>query len=330
MKKIVITIQLVLLCLVSIGQDFHVSQYENADMYINPALTGQNLRSDMDYRASSIYRSQWSSIASKSFSTSYLAYDQKFKEKWGLGAYLINNQASSSTYRTFNFMLSGSYNIMHESNNKHILTTGLQLGLMNKSLSPQNLTFDEQYTSSSGTFDQSLATGENLQSTSIYQLDAAWGIFYKFNPPGENYHPFIGFSFSHISLPSQNFTEDDIVMPIHWKVNLGVDWDINDELTINPSLLYMYQKGATEYILNVNGIYSLENEDYDIRAKLGYRLKDAFIIGLGMRYKDFIGMMSYDYNTSYLNNFTGGNGGFEISIGYQGAFKQTKSASSID
>ena len=304
MKRIIFILCITLITHSLMGQDFHLSQYESAEMYLNPALSGQNMRTGMDYRASTVYRTQWGSIASKAFSTSYLGYDQKFKDRWGLGVNLINNQAGASGFRTFNFMLAGSYNIMSSSDNKHILTTGLQLGLMNKSINTNDLTFDEQYSSTSGEFDESNFSGENFQSENLYKLDAVWGIFYKFNPLGKNYHPFAGFALSHISLPGQNFTEQSEIMPLHWKLNLGTDWDINKNISITPSILYMYQKSATEFIFKTNAIYHMTNEDYDIRVNLGCRLQDALIIGIGMRYKDFIGPLVYhsepaDWETAF-------------------------------
>ena len=59
---------------------------------------------------------------------------------------------------------------------------------------------------------------------------------------------------------------------------------------------------------------------------LAYRWKDAAVAGVGMRYKQFIGMMSYDFNTSYLRSYTSGRGGFELSLTYQGAFVIRQSA----
>jgi len=329
MKKIISILIASLITLTITAQDFHLSQYESAEMYLNPALAGQNLSKGKDYRASSVYRSQWGSVSSKAYSTSYLAYDQKFKERWGLGVNLINNQAGASGFRTFNFMLAGSYNIMSNSNNKHILTTGLQLGLMNKSIQTDDLTFDEQYSSSTGGFNETASNGENFQTNSLYKFDVNWGIFYKFNPRGKNYHPYTGLSVSHISLPGQNFTQKNEVMPLQWKFNLGTKWEINDNFGVTPGILYMYQKSATEIIIKSNVVYHLNNKDYDIRSNLGYRIKDALIVGFGMRYKDIIGSISYDYNTSYLNNYTGGNGGFEISISYQGAFKPNRTVPSL-
>ena len=101
----------------------------------------------------------------------------------------------------------------------------------------------------------------------------------------------------------------------------GADWNINEKWSVMPKMLCMYQKRATEFYMNSQGVYRLENPDFDIRAALGFRWKDAVVFGLGMRYKDFIGLMTYDFNTSYLRNYTGGRGGFEFTLVYQGVIK---------
>ena len=324
MKKITTIICTCLLSLSMNAQDFHLSQFEEAPLYLNPALIGQGLREGMDYRVSNLYRSQWGSISTKPFSTSYLSYDTRFKNRWGLGINLINNQAGAPTFRTFNLMLSGSYDIINDPLGEHVLTTGMQMGLMNKNFKAESLVFDQQYSSTTGEFDPSINNGENLASTNTYRFDAGWGIYYRYRPSSEKYSPYIGFSLGHISFPNQRFLGEKEAMPIIWKVNIGSDVEINEKIEIRPSFLMMYQKKAQEYYLNVNGKYQLSNEDYDLRLLLGYRLKDAFVIGVGMRYKDFVGMISYDFNTSYLSNYTNGKGGFEFGISYQGFYKNEK------
>ena len=44
------------------GQDFHLSQYDAAPMYLNPALVGQF---DGQYRLHGHYRTQWGSVSTK-------------------------------------------------------------------------------------------------------------------------------------------------------------------------------------------------------------------------------------------------------------------------
>lgn len=306
------------------AQNFHLSQINNAPLYLNPALTAQNFEKGTDYRVSTLYRSQWGSIATKPFSTGYFGFDSKFGQKWGVGLHLINNQAGAPTFRTFNMMLNGSYNIMDDPNNEHILTTGIQIGLMTKSFQMNSLYFDEQYSASTGTFDQTLSSGETITSKSTYHLDAGWGIFYKYQPKDQIYSPYGGFSLSHISFPNQRFTGGKEAYPLQWKLNIGSGIQINDVIKITPSFLYMYQKKAQEAYFNVYGTYRLQNEDYDIKAGIGYRNKDALIIALGMRYKEIKGMISYDLNVSSLSAYTNGRGGFEIGVSYCGIYKNEK------
>lgn len=306
------------------AQDFHLSQIYAAPLYLNPALTAQNLEKGTDYRVSSLYRSQWGKISTKPFTTGYFSFDSKFGDKWGVGINMVNNQAGAPTFRTTNLMLNGSYNIMNDPNGEHILTTGVQIGLMNKSFKTNSLYFDQQYSSTTGTFDQNLSSGETFTSKSTYHLDAGWGVYYKYQPKGQIYSPFAGLSLGHISFPNQRFTGGKEAYPMQWKVNIGAGFQVKENIKITPSFLYMYQKKAHEAYFNVYGTYQLENKDYDLRAGLGYRSKDAFVIALGMRYKEIKGMISYDLNTSYLANYTNGRGGFEIGVSYCGIYKNEK------
>ena len=48
------------------AQDFHLSQYDAAPMFLNPALVGQF---EGKYRVHGQYRTQWGSVSSKPFNT---------------------------------------------------------------------------------------------------------------------------------------------------------------------------------------------------------------------------------------------------------------------
>src|ERR1041385_5654159 len=57
------------------AQDFHLSQYDAATQYMNPALTGMYLGELGDYKIYTDYRSQWKTISTRPYSTMYVAYD---------------------------------------------------------------------------------------------------------------------------------------------------------------------------------------------------------------------------------------------------------------
>jgi len=323
MKKIIAIVYLVLVGATFHAQDFHLSQFDAAEIRMNPAMAGRDYKEGNDYRISNIYRTQWSAVSSKPFTTIYLAYDTRYKKKWGFGGHLMNNQAGNMSFRTFSLDLCASYNIINDPKNEHTLVVGLQMGMMNKSFKSQ-MVFDSQYSSSTGGFDPSADNGESFLRRSIVRFDAGVGLYYRYRPTGKKYSPYGGISLGHISFPDQSFYGGWEAVPMIMRISAGSDFKIKESFEINPVFLMMYQRKAQEYFLNVNGRYKLKNENYDIRFLMGYRLKDAFVFGAGMRYKEIVAKVSYDINTSYLSNYTHGRGGFEISLAYQGFYRSEK------
>ena len=99
-----------------------------------------------------------------------------------------------------------------------------------------------------------------------------------------------------------------------WVLQCGADYKISEEINIVPMLVYMNQGKAHELNIGSTGFYHLKDTKYDVMGGLNYRVKDAFIIQVGMKYDQHIFRFSYDINTSYLNNYTNGKGAFEFSI----------------
>lgn len=303
------------------AQDYHMSQYETAPMYLNPALTGMYFGEKGDYKASANYRSQWKSIVPKPYVTASLAYDMPY-QRFGMGAYLINNKAGTGGFSTLNFMLSGAYRITKDPQNIHNLTAGLQLGILYKSFNFSKFTFDNQYDPSSG-FDQGLSSGENFDKTGIVRLDAGIGVFYRYMDESKKVSPFGGVSLFHLNKPNESFTSFESRLPMRLTIHGGSDVKVNEKLKIVPGVLIMTQAKGFELGINTIGYYKIKDTDYDAIFGLGYRHKDAIVIHIGMKQKNNIVRFSYDVNTSYLNNFSGGRGGFELSLIYTG-YKKVK------
>ncbi|MBA3901539.1 MAG: PorP/SprF family type IX secretion system membrane protein, partial [Bacteroidetes bacterium] len=200
--NILLTAAFLLLCQIAKAQDFHLSQYDAATLYTNPALTGMYLGDKKtDYRIYGNFRQQWRSVG-QPFNTGYMAYDRVHK-RFGLGGYIINNRAGSSNFNNLNFMLSGAYQIMDDPTGKHFLSAGVQMGIFQKSFNPLNLVFDSQYSSSAdGGFDPNLASGEYFDRTSLLRLDGNMGVFYKYRDEEKKVHPFGGFSIYHLTMPN--------------------------------------------------------------------------------------------------------------------------------
>ncbi|HET6244455.1 MAG: PorP/SprF family type IX secretion system membrane protein [Bacteroidetes bacterium] len=320
--NIFFTAAFLLLCQAAKSQDFHLSQYDAATLYSNPALTGMYLGDKKtDYRIYGDFRQQWRSLG-KPFNTGYLAYDRVHK-RYGIGGYIINNRAGNSSFNNLNFMLSGAYQIMDDPTEKHFLSAGLQLGVFQKSFNPQSMLFDNQYSSTAdGGFDPGLSSGEYFDRTSLLKLDGNLGIYYKYRDEEKKVKPFGGFSIYHFTMPNESFTAQKSRMPMRFVFSAGSDITINNEISVSPLVLFMMQAKATELNIGALAYYKLKDTEYDIIFGLGYRNKDAIIIHAGVKQGANVYRISYDINSSYLGAYTGRRGAFEISAIYSGVISR--------
>ncbi|MEK6615729.1 MAG: PorP/SprF family type IX secretion system membrane protein [Bacteroidota bacterium] len=304
------------------AQDFHLSQYDATSHYFNPALTGIYFGNSANYRIYSDYRSQWKSLGIKPFSTYYLAYDMPY-QLYGFGGYLIHNRNGAGGLNTINFMPSAAYKISNEVATPHNLSVGVQLGIIYRSFDPNHFTYDSQFsTAHPNGFDPSIPSGETFEKTSSLKLDANMGVFYKYKNTQWKANPWGGFAVYHVTKPSQSLTgiKKDTAgkridrMPMRFVFQAGADWKITEEIRVTSMLLYMNQAQAQELNIGAIGFYHIKETNYDVLGGLNYRWKDAVIVQAGMKYEQHIITLSYDINTSYLNNYTNGRGAFEFSI----------------
>jgi type IX secretion system PorP/SprF family membrane protein len=297
------------------AQDFHLSQFDAAPHYFNPALTGIYFSGDADYRIYSDYRTQWRALGIKSFSTYYLAYDMPYK-LYGLGGYLINNRNGAGGLNTITVMPSAAYKISNEKDTPHNLSVGAQLGIAYRSFDPNHYTYDTQFSpDASGGFDQTIPNGEAYNKTGLLKLDANMGVFYKYKKENWKVHPWAGFGIYHLNKPNQSFVKNEKdKTPMRVALELGGDCKITEEISAVPMILYMNQGKAHEVNMGVRGFYHLKDTKYHVLLGFNFRAKDAFIIQTGLKYEQHVVTFSYDVNTSYLNNYTGGRGAFELSV----------------
>jgi type IX secretion system PorP/SprF family membrane protein len=298
------------------SQDFHITQYDMFPMYMNPALTGNYLGEEGDYRIHTLYRSQWRMLAAKPFSTFGAGYDAKY-QKFGLGGYILNNRSGVANFNTMNVQLSGSYFITDPKQSPHLLNTGLQMGIFYKFFNPNKLVFDSQYDYSTGEYNSAINSGENFQRTSMVKFDANFGVFYKYRDNNKKYWPFVGVAVYHLSLPKENFTDKASKVPMRFNIQTGCDFKVDEKWKITPTILYMNQAKASEINVGVLANYKLNDNkevNYDLVFGANYRVQDAVMIQAGVKKNNILLRMSYDVNVSYLNSYTSGRGAFEITL----------------
>lgn len=301
------------------GQDYHVTRYEDVPLYHNPALTGSftgiSQARDADYRITLNTRSQWQALGVDPYRSAYLAYDQPIKERFGIGGYLIDNNAGSKAFNVLQGKLSGSY-LITEKGSPHILRTGLGLGIFHTSFDPKAFSYENQYAPSTGGFDQKLSSGENFDRRSRLGFDAELGVYYAYREK-ETYQPYIGISAFHVSRPKESLLGKNGRVPIRWVGMLGSGIKVDEKLRLRPSILYMKQRTGQELHFRSDLRYRLD-KSYSILFGAGYRLKDAVTLDIGIQQKQNTLRFSYDINTSYLQRYTGGAGAWELSLVLRG------------
>ncbi len=322
MIKIFTRLQFLLFLIVSsatLAQDIHYSQFYASPLTLNPALTGIN---DCRYRISANYKNQWSSIPapyrtpSVSFDINSLA--PKFVKTGNLSAGLIiyNDRSGDGNLNNLSIAASGGYMIHPDVNKKHSVSIGLQVGFTQKRIDASLLTFETQWNGS--TFNQNLSNLENFGKTSFGYLNLHSGIFWAYIP-NEKLKVFLGAAAFNVNQPKETFFNADNKLNMRTVIHGGLQYAINDKMSINPSFIYMSQAKSTETNVGASLSYLLQG-NFNPRLSFGayYRIGDAVIPVIAMDYKNFRVGLSYDVNTSSLNTASNYRGGLELSFNYTG------------
>lgn len=295
------------------AQDGHMSLYDAAPLFLNPAMTGVF---DGDYRIHGQYRTQWKAVNFKPYTSALVSFDMPYK-KWGFGMQINNFRAGAGNFNALQALVSGAYYIPLNKAKSHILNFGLQGGLTQKSLEYQLLSFNNQYTlSNGGQFDQTLVSGENFgaQSQLIPMLN--FGAMYYMAKPQARINPFIGVSAFNLLRPKETFYDQDNRLPFRVYTHLGARVNITELLYVIPKVLIMNQKKFMEQTIAVEVGYFLKGSETYLLAGGIFRTRDAFVATIGAKKDRYILKMGYDFNLSSLSRVSSGRGGFEISFTY--------------
>ncbi|UKN03000.1 type IX secretion system membrane protein PorP/SprF [Paracrocinitomix mangrovi] len=308
---------LVLLCFsvsgaIANAQDFHLSQWDAAAINANPGMTGVFKG---DYRIHGHFRTQWSAVATRPFTTGLVSFDAN-KGKYGWGVQAANFNAGAGSYNVISVLPSFAWKFGLDKKRQHFITLGASVGIFQKSIKISQLTFADEYSPyNGGQFSNS--TNESFGDANKLNLDANVGFMYYYANPSARVNPFGGFSVFHVNRPSESFIQDNAnKLPFRYQGILAARVVITDKVSIIPKVLWQYQEQAME--LNYSGLAQFYLEAYDLFLLAGgtYRSKDAAIAEVGLKYGNWIGRFSYDINTSTLNNASNGRGGSELSVTY--------------
>lgn len=299
-----------------IAQDIHFSQFWLQPLYLNPANAGMF---DGDYRVGGMYRNQWRQVPVPYSTVSFMG-DARFNgilsQKSALGAGLIfNNDIAGDSRYSINQLYIPVSHVQNFADTNLSVSFGLSPGISNIAFRTNKLTFDNQF--DGDVYNPALGTGENFPMLSRTYFDLGAGIsgMYRFKSTGLIH---LGTSFSHINRPGVSFFKNKDVK-LYAKSNsfLSISYPITQKISAHGDVMYERQGPFHETVLAARASYLLNPAD-NIAVYGGFstRMKDAFIILLGMDYKDYKFGFAYDINYSKFQAATNKRGAFEIGLIY--------------
>jgi type IX secretion system PorP/SprF family membrane protein len=286
------------------GQDLEFSQFYNAPLYSNPALSGF----DNGPRFALNYRNEWPSLPN-AFVSYAASYDQFFSSiNSAVGVIAVSDQQADDIIS--NNMLAGIFNYRIGITDNLHLNVAFQGGIQQSSLATSRLVFGDMIDPTTGVINS--GTAEQLPSSNselIFDVSAGGLLFSK--------HAFIGLSAKHLTQPNISFYDNlTQQLPIRLAVNGGYEFDFTPPYTgdanayLTPNFLYVSQASFSQLNVGVQGGYGV------LTAGLAYRHDftnpDAVIVLAGVQIGVLKLTYSYDITVSDLAGQSGGS--HEISL----------------
>lgn len=298
----------------SFGQDIHFSQFYASPYNLNPALTGAF---DGNYRFTANYRTQWRSVTVPYVTTGFFADLRNAGVKdLHAGVSIYHDKAGDSGFSTFKMAVSGAYSkSLNVESTKHLIA-GIQVGFSQRNINFNNLSFDNQFNGER--YDASLGTGETFTRQSYLFLNLNAGLAYD-QKVSEKFSFITGIGVFNLTTPDQTFFNETVSLDRRFTLYGKGSYLFNENLTILPSVLMMFQGPHSEYLTGGAVKREIENLPGRYRAVYAgtwFRLKDAGYVMLGMDYNNWNVGVSYDLNYSALVPASNYRGGLEVSAIY--------------
>ncbi len=325
MKKLLTALG-VMLGLSAAAQDVHFTQYFTSPLTLNPANTGLV---NCDWRISSNYRNQWSSVNSTGYQTGTLSFDlatlrgKLNGDALGVGVMMLYDKSGTGSLQNITTGLSLAYHkrLSDDEDKPRNLSIGVQGYLTQKSIDFNKLKFEDQYEPSSGGTPYN--TKENFGNADVTYPDFNAGIMYS-GYVNDRANMYAGVSYYHITQPVETFLNGTHKIASRFTASLGGSLQMNENMMLFASGMYMQQAKASSLMLGAaTGFIMNPNHEDDVTNSvlyLGawYRYGDAIAPYVGFEWaKAKIGI-SYDVNLSGFTPATRGNGGLEVSLIYNG------------
>jgi len=315
------------------AQDPNFSQFYAAPLYLNPALAGV----EKDVTVAAVYRSQWRSIGfpqqigQLSGIIPLHSRRHPLLQPGGIGFALYNDVAGEgNNFRTTGIQAGAAYNLALTGDYAHVLSFGMQVGMIQKAIDFTDLRWGSQYNAAAPFlgFDHTASPTMDLnlmRDKALYPVVHS-GIVWHFNPnTGIGRQPFggfVGFSVSNINQPNESLIKTEASrLPLLFRMQTGIEYQLTQAFRLMPNLLWMRQNGQNQINAGTYLSYQLTDaataKPARIMAGGWYRLGDSFVLSTAFTNSKYTLGFSYDINTSSLRYATRGRGAWELSLTYR-------------
>lgn len=286
MKKLYTVVISSFLSLVALAQqDPQFSQNMFNRLPINPGVAG----SGGSLCITSLGRHQWSGFSGQP-NTGLITADMPLSvAHGGVGATMYYDQLGNE--RTFAGKLAYAFRMPLGSGN---LGVGADVGVMNKAVNGTWVTPSGE----ASTLDNSIPQGASATAP-----DFSFGLYYNTEKM------YVGLSSTHLAANKLKDGKLNYVMARHFYVMAGYDYEINPTLILKPSVLVKSDAASTQ--LDVNLLAQYNNMFW---GGVSYRLQDAVVAMIGVKFGTFKVGYSYDVTTSKIRGYSSGT--HELMLGY--------------
>ncbi len=300
----------------AIAQDPQFSQFYQAPLYLNPGFTGITPQQRLVLN----HRIQWPSLP-QAFATYAFSYDIFVNElRSGFGFLFTTDKMGSAGWRTTTASLLYSYKVKLSEN--VVFSPGLSFGYGSNGLDRTKLLMGDGLEYDGLSLDPEL---NKLGRQNYFDFGSGFLLYSK--------RVWVGASFTHMNRPNLSVLNDVSRLPmktaIHGGIRLSMPGGRDRATYLTPSFIYRMQ-GKTFSQLDMGLNYHIDPVSVGVwyrgkpfqRTVINSIEQDAFILYLGLYFKQLTIGYSYDFTVSELQTASGG--AHEISIVYEFNTRSTR------
>lgn len=303
--------------------DIHFSQFYETSMLRNPSLTG--IFSN-DYKIGAYYRDQWASIGHPyttmlAFAEFRFAVGHVSDDFVSFGLLGYADKAGSLDQKITSFYPAINYSKCVNPDKNAYLSAGFTAGYTQYSFDRTKVTVDNQFLG--GFFNAANPTMENFSNVKMSMWDLGTGINFNASTGANNSTTYmIGISGYHLTQPNFSYYNiPGITQNLRWNANAAIAFNVQDNLSTQFHANFAMQGAYTEAIAGALFTYAEDGGPRPLWALTGglfYRLQDALIPVVKLKYKNTSIGASYDVNLSKLTPASKMRGGLELTLSLSG------------